>query len=101
LSSALRFDFACPLVMVPLGFFNRCLGFRDRLLPSLSILSERGFFLAAVDFALPLLSLERECGLAGGLIVDLAAGRQRRLRWIGENVHGLATSSLHFRKSAL
>src|SRR4051794_11134447 len=54
-----EFECACPFVMFPLGLFNRCLGLRDCLLTSLALLRRRGFFLAALAFALPLFSLER------------------------------------------
>ena len=39
------------------GFFDRCLGLRDCLLPSVALLDRGGFFLAALAFALLLLSL--------------------------------------------
>ena len=54
------------------GFFDRCLGLRDCLLPSVALLDRGGFFLAALAFALLLLSLKRECGLASRFVVDLA-----------------------------
>src|SRR3954447_17162955 len=68
----LRFDCACPLVMLAFGIFDRCLGFRDCLVPSLAILSEGGLFLLPLGFAAALLSLERQRGLAGCLVIDLA-----------------------------
>src|SRR3954452_16411119 len=69
---AIGFDCACPLVMVPLGLFDRSLGLRDCLLPSLALLRLSCFFLPAFAFALPLLFLERQCGLTRCLVVDLA-----------------------------
>ena len=69
---AVGFDCACPFVMVPLGVLNRCFGLRDCLLPSLALLRLSCFFLLVLAFALPLLFLERQCGLAGCFIVDLA-----------------------------
>src|SRR5205814_6229702 len=63
------FDCACPLLMFRLGFFDCCLGLRDCLLPSVALLDRGGFFLAALAFALLLLSLKRECSFAGCFIV--------------------------------
>jgi hypothetical protein len=60
--------------MAPLGFFNRCLGLRDCLLPALALLRPGGFFLQALAFTLPLLFLEPQRGPPGGLVVDLAGG---------------------------
>ncbi len=68
---ALAIDLACSLFMGAPGFFNRCLGLRDSLLSALTLFRSRVFLLPPQAFALPLLSLICQCGLAGCLIVYL------------------------------
>jgi hypothetical protein len=59
--------------MVPLGFLDRYLGLRDRRLMSLALPSPSRLLPSGARFhAASALSLERQCGLAGCLIVDLA-----------------------------
>jgi hypothetical protein len=68
---ALAIDLARSLFMGTLGFFNRCLGLRDSLFSALTLFRSGGFLLPPLAFALPLLSLICQCGLAGCLIVYL------------------------------
>jgi hypothetical protein len=60
--------------MFRLGFFDRCLGLRDCLLPAVAFLDRGGFFLAALALALLLLSFKCECGVASHFVID-PAGR--------------------------